>query len=97
MVSYCNSPTDESPIVAWGEDPRLPFARFPTRSGEDGGPERYCGDFYWQRPGLRAVIFGGSWYNGRRAGIYCFSGWSAPEMIHVNTCLLYTSPPSRRS
>lgn len=85
MVSYCNSPTDESPIVAWGEDPRLPFARFPTRSGEDGGPERYCGDFYWQRPGLRAVIFGGSWYNGRRAGIYCFSGWSAPEMIHVNT------------
>lgn len=83
-VAYRNAAEDESYITAQGYDPALPSARFPTAC-TGGSASTYYSDCYWQRPGLRAVIFGGSWYNGSYAGPFCFSGWSASDMIHVNT------------
>ena len=37
-----------------------------------GATNQYLCDYYYQAAGNRAVCFGGSWYNGARAGAFCF-------------------------
>lgn len=72
---YTNAGTRASSsgyISALGASTTAPWAIYPSSAG--GSETTYIPDYSWTSSGWRVLCVGGSWENGSRAGLFCFSG-----------------------
>ncbi len=89
QVGYTNATENGNPKVL-GYDANNPMVMLPTTL--DGGSTTGVCDYYWQNTGNRVSLFGGSWYYGSYAGLFCWYlsvVWSSAD-ASVGSRLLLT-------
>jgi hypothetical protein len=68
-LSYINA-TSNNYVIARGFDRAHPYAQLPTAVGAVGDSQYK--DYYYQSTGQRIALVGGYWYDGSRAGRFCW-------------------------
>ncbi len=69
QLSFINANADGNPIEL-GFDANNPFAHFSKTNG--GSDSTYYCDYYYRNTGQRIARFGGRWYYGSSAGVFCW-------------------------